>query len=256
MDSVEKSSCLCFSCKKEIATQDIDVVVGLKPVKEEGPAYLDTIGQAWVDHLEANGRDGPWLKDLIVTMNKYWWPRLTHKPVNNLTYQDMLNFISVYKDRSQSTRNRYFCYLKAMLRFGIKHKMTTNNPLEGWSKSKEPYRELRLTVEDLGKILVHAKPHLKWALLLVFYTGIRPGPKELFSLTWDDVDFEKGVINVFRGKGNKARAVTICDALRPLLLGKKAQAQPNYLIEYQGERIRKIRRSLPTGWNHLPSLYV
>lgn len=125
--------------------------------------------------------------------------------------------------------------------------MASNNPLEGWRRAKEPYRDTRLTVEDLAKILTHAKPHLKWSLILAFYTGIRPGPKELFALIWNDVDFKNRMIHVHKGKGNRERWVTISNELLPLLVQKKAEAKTNYLVEYKGSPIKQIRRALATA---------
>jgi len=72
----------------------------------------------------------------------------------------MLKVAEKFEHRSQSTRNRYFTYLKAAFRFGKKHGITKNNPFENWSKKKETPRRSMLTVEDLQKLIAHAEPHL------------------------------------------------------------------------------------------------
>ena len=49
----------------------------------------------------------------------------------------------------------------------------------------------------------------------VLFTGLRRG--ELFKLEWDDIDFERGLINVRDPKGKKSQTIPLNDAARILL---------------------------------------
>lgn len=201
--------------------------------QQKPDVFLDDLSQAYINHCRANGKNGPWLTDLINLLNNQWIPRLTQKPVDELLYQDMIKFIEIYRDRSQTTRNRYFDYLKVIFNFWIRYGMTKSNPLAKWKKPKELPRQTLLTVEDLIKIHNHAEPHLGWCLEVVWFTGIRPGPKELFSLKWDSVDFDRNIIRML-GKRNLWREIPISGSFKEKLLAKKQVSQTEHLIEYNG----------------------
>lgn len=94
----------------------------------------------------------------------------------------MLKIAAHYKDRDQATRNRYFTYLRAMFRFGIRNNLTKNNPLATWMKPKENPRRSQLSLGDLALTKECAACHLKWALEMEYEIGARLGPSELLSL--------------------------------------------------------------------------
>jgi integrase len=80
----------------------------------------------------------------------------------------------------------------------------------------------------------------------VWFTGIRPGPKELFSLKWDSIDFDRNIIRVL-GKRNLWREIPISGSFKEKLLVKKQVSQTVHLIEYNGRPIKQLRRSLKTA---------
>ncbi|NLI80381.1 MAG: tyrosine-type recombinase/integrase [Deltaproteobacteria bacterium] len=90
----------------------------------------------------------------------------------------------------------------------------------------------------------HAAPHLQWAIEVVWNTGSRPGPKELFALRWSEhVDFDRGVVRMM-GKRDLYREVPMSDAFRARLLTMRAQAKTDHVIEYEGRPITQLRRSV------------
>ena len=71
--------------------------------------------------------------------------------------------------------------------------------------------------DELTRILAHIRSHAVKALLqTIFYSGLRVG--ECQKLKLNDVDFAKGLIYVWEGKGGKERFVPLNDRLRPILL--------------------------------------
>lgn len=216
--------------------------------KEEVGVMFDDVAQSYIHHCIANNRSKKWIQEVTHMLNNFWLEKLCHRPVDEMTYQDdILPFVETYRNHSQATRNRYLGYLKAMFNFGILHGMTHNNPLKAWQKAKELPRKMSLTVEDLGKIHANAPEHLKWAIEIVWNTGIRPGIKELFSMKWSEhVDFERWVVRVL-GKGNVYREVPMSEPFRQRMMIMRAKSTCDYVVEYQGGPIKKIRRSLPTA---------
>ncbi len=210
--------------------------------------YLDELAQHYLDYCKTKGKSERYRKDILLLLNNHLLPMLSHKPVDRLDFEDMMQVAEKYADRSQATRNRYFDYMKAIFRFGIDQELTTNNPLRRWKKEKEPRRKVLLTPEDLRRIYDHAAPHLQWAIEVCWNIGTRPGETELLSLRWSDIDFENSTIRV---RGTKTatsdRLVHFNPEFRARLLAMRQKASTDYLVEYRGQPMRKIRNSFRTA---------
>jgi integrase len=99
----------------------------------------------------------------------------------------------------------------------------------------------------LERILEHAPPHLAWAIEVEWALGTRPGETELFAVKWADVDFEGSMIHVRGTKtGSSDRLVPVDALFRSRLLEMRDQAQSEYLVEYKGQPIKKLRTSWGT----------
>jgi integrase len=237
-------------CKKEAEAFDYqlksDSKLGKKP-RASSQLYFDELAQHYIDHKRAFGASKSYVYELKNLLNNHVLPLLPNRPVDQLKYADMQAVADAYRERSQSTRNRYFTYLKAIFRFGIKMKLTSNNPLEGWIKSKEPRRKSALTVEDLRKIIEHADPHLQWALEVSWNLGTRPGRSELLNLKWQDFDPEGRSVRVFASKTKTWREVPISEDFAARMAARKSDAASEFVVEYKGKPIRKFRRSFQTA---------
>lgn len=205
---------------------------------------LDGLSQAYINNCRANGKNEKWIGILKNLLNKHWLPKLTHKSVDQLTRDDINKFINEnYNHVKQITRNRYMDYLKIIFNYGIDQGLTHNNPLAKWRKGVEQPRKVLLTVADLAKIRACADRHLQMAIDIIWHTGIRPGPKELFSLKWEQIDFDRQIIRVL-GKRNMWREVPVNSILKERLLEHKETSEAiaeererepsEYVIEYHG----------------------
>ncbi|HEY6945518.1 MAG TPA: site-specific integrase, partial [Candidatus Acidoferrum sp.] len=81
-----------------------------------------------------------------------------------------------------------------------------------------------LSPEEETRLLRNATPVIQDVVTYALNTGSRIG--EIFSLRWQNVDFEKGLINLFSPKTQKVRVVPINAAVRRILdfwaLGRKS----------------------------------
>lgn len=69
-----------------------------------------------------------------------------------------------------------------------------------------PPRTRYLTEEEEGRLLAAASPRVREAIMLAIETGLRR--EELFSLTWQQVDFKRGIIwTTTNTKSGRKRAV-------------------------------------------------
>jgi len=208
--------------------------------------HLDALAQIYITERKTRGASQRWLQEVTRLLNNYVLPALTYKPVDAITYPDVIGFMEAqWGKRTLATRQRYLGYLKALFRFGIEHGLTANNPLAKWRKTRERRRDLHLTVEDLGRLLACAMPHLAWAIEVEWELGTRPGPSELFALRWSDIDFVACHVHV---RGTKTlgsnRIIPITPEFRDRLAVMRQKAQSDYVIEYQGRRIGRLQKAL------------
>lgn len=221
---------------------------GIKPETTRQGIYLDELSQRYLDERRTMGNVSQhYIYSLKLLLNGYVLPVLSHKPVDDLTYDDLLKVADLFTARKPATRNRYFGYLRAIFRFGIRSGNTKNNPLTPWRKSKEPPRPSQLNADDVKKIIACAPEHLKWAMEVQWHLGTRPGPSELLSIRWDDVDFEQPAVKVYASKTRTWREIPISQPFRDRLLMKRNEAQTEYLIEYNGQPVKRFRRSFQTA---------
>ena len=94
---------------------------------------------------------------------------------------------------------------------------------------------------------MHAPERLERAISLSYYTGLRPGRRELFSLNWDDVDLDHDAILVRsarKGGRFKSRLVPIHPDFTATLKGwyDKDDSPTGPIIHYQGQRVQSLKR--------------
>ena len=109
-----------------------------------------------------------------------------------------------------------------------------------------PPRDRYLTREEYRRLRDAAAPtpHAQLFIILAYSTAGRAGA--VLELTWNRVDFERGHIRLATENehGNKGRAtVPMTDALRAALKAAREGATTDYVIEYAGRPVTKVRRA-------------
>jgi len=209
--------------------------------------YFNELGQLYVDQLRASGRSAGHIKNMVTLLNGIYVPGLPDKPVTEYTFEDILAFAGRFEGKAQSTRNRYQDYLNAILNFGVTAKLIPANPMAGWKKPREAKRDVQLTVEDLGRIIAAAEPHLARALDVGFNTGVRTGESELLALKWSQVDFSQCEIKVYAPKTRTWRVIPLKPEFLARLQSMKAEAATAYVIEFKNKPVKSLRRSFKTA---------
>jgi len=120
-----------------------------------------------------------------------------------------------------------------------------------WIPTKPRSRQRVLTpAEVITLIDACVMPHTRLFVLLAITTGARSGA--LVSLTWDRVDFEAATIDLrepeivdpLTKRVRKSRAIVPMTAeARAALLDAKAGALTDYVIEWDGAPIKKVRKA-------------
>lgn len=115
---------------------------------------------------------------------------------------------------------------------------------------KPPPRDRFMTKAEADNLMKACKPyHLKLAVRMCLATGCRVGA--VLGLKWDQVDFGRKIID-FNEPGRqitkKRRAVVpIGPSLIAHLQDAHAIAQSEFVIEFRGKRIKKIKKAFNTA---------
>lgn len=161
------------------------------------------------------------------------------------SHLDKMLMILRGKELAESTIRLYMSLVLAIL-----HHAESRDTLKSVPKWKKPKGASKVgrppSVLDLKALLDIAPPHLRRVILIGAYTGIRPGPAELYSLKWDQVDLNTGLIYVNSAKreSGEIRIVPIHQELLTEMRGWVLDGHP-YLIHFKGKPITCCVRK---GW--------
>lgn len=226
--------------------------------QEDKPAI--TFGQLvaeFLAHSQVNGSSDDHRKSISLVAEKLYFPHFgKDKLITSISYADILEFMSKIENensrngrkRSTITINQYGNYLRAFFRYAVDLGYLDKNPMSRWKPKKIPPKQVKLTVEDLQKIMAHAAPHLKWALEVEYHLGLRSGLSELLSLKWEDIDFDAREVHVYASKTKTYRTIPINDEkfLEALRERRKMAVTP-YVVEYEGKPVMSLKRSFNTA---------
>jgi integrase len=141
------------------------------------------------------------------------------------------------RGRGDNTIRKELTTLRSALRWHNK-----NTPAVVEMPSMPTPREVFITREQFQQLHDAAKaPHIKLFLMLAWFTAARK--EALLSLTWDQVNFKTGVIDLGASVGNKGRAKPpISPTLKGALQEAKKASTTDYVVEWGGDRVKSIRK--------------
>jgi len=140
---------------------------------------------------------------------KHILPALGGKSLRELSTARLAAHFAKLKEKlAPSSINTIRLFLSVALTAAVKHKVINANPLHGVDALRhEKQKQAVLTpaqfgvfIDGLAKI---ENIGVRGLLVTQLFTGARPG--ELRALTWDDINFEKGLIHINKGVDEKGR---------------------------------------------------
>lgn len=147
-------------------------------------------------------------------------PVLGNKKLSNITAHDLEKYRRKRQEegRSEATINRELAFIRNLFNMAIKWGRATANPVREVKLAKEDNGRIRfLTNDEEGRLLAACKAPLRPVVITALHTGFRLS--ELLSLTWADVDFARGSIQVGSGyaKNGESRSIPMNDVLTTTL---------------------------------------
>ena len=119
------------------------------------------------------------------------------------------------KGWKDATINRHFSFLRHVLMLAMKEGWISRNPVSGIRFFPEVNRTRFLNEDELTR-LKNVMASEDWHLVaFAIETGLRQG--EQFSLRWDCVDLENGVLTLPMPKGGKTRHVPLSEGAKVIL---------------------------------------
>lgn len=208
-----------------------------------------TVADLWESYrLDKVGRS-------IAETMKWTWkaiePWFGSKEATEITTADCRAYVTARRKagKSDGTIHTELGHLRSVLVWAHKQRLIQHAPHIERPTKPEP-KDGYITKDEAAKLMQAANaPHVALAIKLMIGTGARS--EAALQLTWDRVDFDRGVIhlrNPFDRSKRKGRAsVPMNDSLRAALsVAQKASLSP-YVIEWSGGPVKSIRKGIKTA---------
>lgn len=139
------------------------------------------------------------------------------------------DFLLAYSGKSRSTMRITYFILKFFYENVLSQRFDEKIPLA----KKSLQLPVVLSREEMQKMLgITNNVKHKLILCLLYYAGMRLD--EVRKLKWQDIDFEREVVNVRKGKGEKDRVVFLHDKLKEIIKEDGLKKEGQVLISERG----------------------
>lgn len=201
-----------------------------------------TVADIWAEYIADLG-DKPSAKTLGYT-GKAVLPAFGHLRPDQITRAMCKAYDEKRRGdgKTQGTVHTELGHLNMALNFAKKVGLSQHS-VTIWRPQKPDSNMRILTMPEVSKLIDACRePHVRLAVTLLFGTAARVGA--ILDLTWDRVDFDRGVINLRLDDAvtRKGRAVLPMNGTtRAALSAAHEAALSDYVVEYKGGQIKKIR---------------
>jgi len=191
----------------------------------------------------------------IATTMSYTWkalgPVFGHRDGEAVTKAECEAYTEARRKlgRSDGAIHTELGHLRTVLVWAQKNRMIAHAPEISRPQKPAP-KDRHLTRHEAQRIIAAASlPHVKLAVHLMLATAARVSA--LLELTWDRVDFKRRLIHLIdpdetaRRKGRAT--VPINDTLLVALQEARKGALSDYVVEWGGERVKSIKKSIATA---------
>lgn len=219
--------------RRHVVTQE-QIAAGELPAETDTKRTLERAAGEWLASLEKRGSRSH--EGYTDRMRIYILPELGELAINRLTTARIMEWRDLLAVRfAPATVNGALSCLASALSYFVKRQWLDKNPARDVERVERPegiYRWIQ-TREEITKLLGQCPDELRDLVAVALGTGMRMD--ELAHLQWADVDIERRLIAVHRGrqgtvKSGKARRIPILDAILPLLRERALRRAGDVLV--------------------------
>ena len=192
-------------------------------------------------------------------MNAYILKAFGNRPIGNISYLDIENFISEL-DCSGKRINNILVPLRSVFKLAFKSGIIDQNIMIMVENRKVEKPQINpLSIEEVNRVLECVQPFYRPFFVVAFFTGMRAG--EMSALKWKNVDFDRRIIKVVETRvyGEEGRPKTnssyrdidmlpmVYDALKEQAL--RTRLQGKYVFLNQGHKPIEIETLRKNAWS-------
>lgn len=198
------------------------------------------------------------------------WALYLEKPFANKEPRELVKLdtdrlrINLLKSKTPQTVKHVVALLRRIINFGVDRGLCPALPFKITLPSVDNIKTEDLDPEQLQRLLaVLETTHRQEAasmMKIALFTGMRRG--EIFKLRWDDLDFQRGFINIVEPKGGKSQKIPMNGAAREVFEAIPRRSEYVFPARSGGPRkdankdFRAIKKEagLPADFRHMHGL--
>lgn len=197
-------------------------------------------------HVKVNNRS--WQNSILSNM-KLLKRIFAGKYLFEIMPQDVERFKATRgKEVSAGTVNRALALLKTMFNKAIEWgKLSGKSPAVGVKLFPENNARLRfLEKEEIPLFIENCSENFRPIVITALNTGMRKS--EILNLKWHDLDFRRGLINLYQTKNGEKREVPMNEAVKTTLVKVRKRPDSPYVFPNEfGKPFTNIRKSFFTA---------
>ena len=213
--------------------------------KKESELKLDrnvwTLAKLWDEyHYQKSAEGIKSLRTDTSRYNKYLSDTFGNKEPRKITISDVDEMrINISKPLESGTVKNILALLRRIINFGIKKQLILPINLQIQMPSVNNIKTEFLTKDQLSKLMIvlDSESHIPAAniMKMALFTGMRRSA--LFSLQWNDIDFEQGFIHIRNPKSDIDEKIPLNDAARNII---QSQTKTESLYIFSGRSGKRI----------------
>jgi integrase len=153
--------------------------------------------------------------------------------------------IKLLKDYEPQTVKHVFGLLKRIVNFGVSRQLCQNLTFKPEAIKVDNQKTEDLNPEQLQNLLkaIDKSKDIQAAnmMRLALFTGMRRG--EMFKLTWNDIDFQRGFISIRNPKGGVSQKIPLNEQARHVLESHPRKSE-NVFVTHKGNAFVDIGRRI------------
>jgi integrase len=225
---------------------NVSITLPPAPQQLQGPVFTELVNAylaAKVASMSTVSMD-----NLVYKLQGVILPALGDLEVMRMNFATIDDYIAVRARKvKHTTIHRELSDVRAILRWAVRRQLIPRNPIEGFEMPRRDDAQiLPLAQGEIEAIIAHSPEHLRRAMLLSFFCGLRPGAVELLSIRYNQVNWSAMSITIISARkgGLVRREIPIHGSLPLRQWFEDDGADPaRHIITWQGQPVQKIARA-------------